>query len=855
MKPLQMLFITGVLVLYSSLTFSQGTIKGNLTDANTDEAIFGASIAVPGTMYGNISGLNGSFSFSVPAGVYEIAISFTGYEMLTKSIEVKDGQETNLGQIKMHSTSIGLDEVNIISSIAIDRLTPVAVSSVKKKQIEQELGDRDLPLILNTTPGVYATQGGGGFGDGDIRVRGFDQRNIAVLVNGVPVNDMENGWVYWSNWSGLGDATLTIQSQRGLGASRLAINSIGGTINIITKTTDAEKGGSINYQVTDYGNQKTILSLSTGKLKNGTAVYFVGSRTWGKGYIDGTFVNAWSYYLSISQDINEKHRLAFTAIGAPQTHGQRDSWISKSEYDKYGIKYNKDWGYKYGQMLNQRINQYHKPQFALNWYYTINKKTFLATSAYVSIGNGYGSGPLGKNTNLTPVGQIDWDEVVAWNSDNKGIDTTIVQGQDTLSQSQSILRNSINNHFWYGIISTLNYKLNDNFNFMAGLDARHYKGEHYREVRDLMGGDYYFESYKYAVDGVSGRNQIMKVGDKIAYDNDGLLTYGGLFAQLEYASGNLSAFVSGSASNTYYQRIDRYNYVSDQKSETKSQIGYNVKAGANYNLNEYHNVYANVGHYSKAPDFDFLFPNFNNVLSTDDFVNEKVFGTEIGYGLKTRNIRLNLNGYYTKWYDKSLLTGSYQQDGREIRSFIKGLEATHTGIEFDGQINITNTLGLGLIVGYGEWKWHNDVFALNTDDKTGDTTITEVYADGLYVGGQPQTQMGARLNYNPFGGKINLTMEVINYSRFYANFDPEGRENPNDHSQPYKVPSYSLANFYAGYNFKVSNHKAWFGVNIYNMFDTKHWLVVNDGSTHTEKDASGYYGFGRTFNMSLKFYF
>lgn len=94
---------------------------------------------------------------------------------------------------------------------------------------------------MKMTPGVYATKQGGGFGDSRINVRGFDQKNVAVMINGIPVNDMENGWVYWSNWSGLSDATRTMQVQRGLGASKLAINSVGGTINIITKTTDAKK--------------------------------------------------------------------------------------------------------------------------------------------------------------------------------------------------------------------------------------------------------------------------------------------------------------------------------------------------------------------------------------------------------------------------------------------------------------------------------------------------------------------------------------------------------------------------------------------------------------------------------------
>ena len=327
--------LLAVFVLLSGAVLAQGTVKGVINDADTDEALLGATAAIEGTTIGTTAGLDGSFEFSAPAGTHVLLIRFVGYEEISMNVTVMNGQVTDMGLIPVKSTSIGLDEVKVIAMVATNRKTPVAVSTVKSKTIEERLGGRELPQILDFTPSVYATQQGGGYGDGRINIRGFNQRNVAVLINGIPVNDMENGWVYWSNWAGLGDATKQMQVQRGLGASNLAINSVGGTMNIITKTTDAKKGGSFKYEVTDFGNQKMTLSLSTGKLSSGTAIYFVGTRTWGEGYIPSTDVDAWSYYLSVSQDIGKKHKLAFTAIGAPQKHGQRYSWLSKEQYDKW----------------------------------------------------------------------------------------------------------------------------------------------------------------------------------------------------------------------------------------------------------------------------------------------------------------------------------------------------------------------------------------------------------------------------------------------------------------------------------------------------------------------------------------
>ena len=848
--------LLAVFVLLSGAVLAQGTVKGVIRDADTDEALLGATAAIEGTTIGTTAGLDGSFEFSAPAGTHVLLIRFVGYEEISMNVTVMNGQVTDMSLIPVKSTSIGLDEVKVIAMVATNRKTPVAVSTVKSKTIEERLGGRELPQILDFTPSVYATQQGGGYGDGRINIRGFNQRNVAVLINGIPVNDMENGWVYWSNWAGLGDATKQMQVQRGLGASNLAINSVGGTMNIITKTTDAEKGGSFKYEVTDFGNQKMTLSLSTGKLSSGTAIYFVGTRTWGEGYIPVTDVDAWSYYLSVSQDIGKKHKLAFTAIGAPQKHGQRYSWLSKEKYDKWGNKYNADWGYRDGEQLNQRKNYYHKPQFAVNWYYDINEKLFLATSAYISTGNGGGTGPLGSYAPYTSTGQINWDAAVDWNSTNQGIDTTLVVNGDTMSQSKTILRNSVNNHFWYGILSTLKIDLSDNLNLMVGIDGRSYKGEHYREVRDLMGGDFYYEKYKYAVDGVAGRNQIMTVDDKIAYDNDGLVKYGGAFAQLEYSSGSFTAFIAGTLSNTWYQRVDRYNYAveADQKSEVYSKVGYNGKIGANYNINEQHNVFANAGYYSKAPDFWYLFPNYTNKVSTTDIQNESVIGFELGYGFQSRYFHANVNGYYTMWKDKSVLSRSYSSGGQDTRSFITGLDATHMGIEIEALAHVTDVFDIGILASIGNWEWQNDVQAIVTDDQTQQQDTTNVYAKGLKVGDAPQTQLGLKLQYNPFQ-KINLGVDIIYYDNFYAEFDPTDRDDPNDREQAYKIPAWVMTNFYAAYNFKVAKMGSQFTFNVYNVFDQVYWSDAHDGSGHDEESVRGFYGFGRTFSFGWKIFF
>lgn len=186
--------------------FAQGTISGTVTDAETGETLIGASVVLVGTTIGSATDADGMYIINnVTPGSYGLTVSFIGFVSKTRSVSV--GSTTVTVNFAIDPANQALAALEVFASRAIDRKTPVAYSNIDKAQMRQQLGSRDIPLILNTTPSVYATAQGGGAGDARINVRGFDQRNVSVMINGVPVNDMENGWVYWSNWDGVGDAT------------------------------------------------------------------------------------------------------------------------------------------------------------------------------------------------------------------------------------------------------------------------------------------------------------------------------------------------------------------------------------------------------------------------------------------------------------------------------------------------------------------------------------------------------------------------------------------------------------------------------------------------------------------------
>gem|GEM_PF-6656847 len=270
--------MTAALILFGvSAAVAQSAVTGKIVD-ETGAPLIGASVTVPGTSQGVSTDVDGNFTLKTDAK--EIEISYVGYVPTKKPVT---GPNARLGIIQMEPDAVALQDVIVMQSVAVQRKTPVAVSTVNAEEISYKLGGQEFPEILKSTPGVYVTKDGGGFGDSKINMRGFQAANVAVMVNGVPVNDMEWGGVYWSNWAGLSDVTRSMQTQRGLGASKISSPSVGGSVNIVTNGIEAKQGGTFSFGVGNDGLYSLSFSLSTGLTKSGWALSGLGAERWGGG--------------------------------------------------------------------------------------------------------------------------------------------------------------------------------------------------------------------------------------------------------------------------------------------------------------------------------------------------------------------------------------------------------------------------------------------------------------------------------------------------------------------------------------------------------------------------------------------
>ena len=537
-----------------------------------------------------------------------------------------------------------------------------------------------------------------------------------------------------------------------------------------------------------------------------------------------------------------------------------------------------------------------------NWDWNITPKSKLSTVLYASNGRGGGTGDLGtvggvRGQNVTAYrdadGHINYDAIFAANA---AIDANTAGAKHTL-----VRRASMNSHNWYGILANFQHKINDNWNFSIGTDDRYYYGYHYQMLTHLYGAN----GYKDASDRNISPKVVTRVHDyqklswnpfggktlgqeeHIGYSNDGeVLWYSG-FGQVEFTKNNFSAFVQGSVSNQAYRRIDNFvvdgvttqqGQVVNRKTSFKNLIGYNVKGGANYNINENHNVFANVGFYSKQPFMTAVYPNNQQVVNPN-LTNEKIFSAEVGYGFRSSKFNANLNLYRTEWRDRSarIPNQTFVTATGNVRGYseINGITQVHMGVEVDATYKPVKFLELQGMFSYGDYRYKGNATGADFDESNNPVTTTTgnttLYLDQVKVGGSGNSSIPQ------LTASLGATIKPINDLSIYGTWRFVGNlysaVNTNDYKTvarqeqgALRLPDYNLLDLGISYKLRLRDRSQYFtfGANVYNVIDT---YYISDASTSIHATAGSttykgvdtnnkvFFGAGRTWAASVAFNF
>ena len=810
--------------------------------------------------------------------------------------------------------SIALAEVVVSSGVidvAKERETPIAVSTITAREVQLKVGNMEFPEIMNKTPGVYATKQGGGYGDSRISLRGFDQRNTSFLINGQPVNDMENGWVYWSNWAGLTEVASGIKIQRGLGASKLAVPSVGGTVSIFTKSAEKAQGGSFTQLLGNDGYSKTTMAYNTGLSEDGWSTSILLSKWSGNGYIYNTSGEGTTYFAAVGYAPDDSdHKMNLSVLGAGQWHHQRDVWVSIRDYQNFGEKgidqrWNSNGGTRNGKEWSMRRNFYNKPLATFNWDWKVNDMIEVNTSLYASAGRGGGTGPRGRGyynstTDILPYrkdltehynengrgsrdsdGFINFDAVVNHNVANtSGYTGDIGRGgyagkkigsnsyrDDGVNRAVVIRRASMNSHDWVGAISNFNYR-SGNMRYSFGIDLRNYTGYHYRVLNDLMGLDGYHaggnrntggQIIETLVEANPFKNTGIR-GPKMAYYNIGNVGWRGLNALAEYSADNLNWVIQAGTSTQTYQRDDYFAQVGNPNSDEKSVNGGYIKGGANYNFNERSNAFFNVGLIERQPNFDAVFPNYANNINPD-LQNEEITSFEIGYGYIGDAFKLNINAYSTNWGNRFISRGFSNAQGEDGTAQFKDIDVSHKGIEIEADWRPNVASRVRGMLSIGDWRYTKNFNAELFDDSQRSIGSATLFTKDAKVG--DAAQFVAYLGYERrIGSKLNIDLDYRFVDGLYADYSITDSDftDPSN-TGALQLPSYGLVDFGATY---YMSGKMSMRLNINNLFNTV-YIAESNSNIHAGSgsetwngiDTRNYvwFGFGTTWNMSLRYRF
>jgi len=574
---------------------------------------------------------------------------------------------------------------------------------------ESSTSVNDASTLLNSSRDVFNSIAAYNFGSLRYRVRGNDSKYSEVMINGISMNDPETGRPVFSNWGGLNDAFRNSILVEGLGKTDAGFGGLGGLTAYSTRASQYRKQVSLSYAFSNRSyNHRAMASIGTGEMGNGWYLMAAASgRYAGEGYTEGTFYQAYSYFLSVEKRINDKHSFDLTVFGAPSQRGGSAPVVQEA-YDLVGSNfYNPNWGYQTidanGTQIkrNSRVSTYHQPFANLTWYWTPNKKTNFQTSIYYFAGPGgqstlewgeakdprpdyYKNLPSYYMTNAHSTSEIE-AQFAAWM--NRDPETTQIDWDAlynanrnhlfTVQNANGQVGNTITGRASKYIIAERHYdkqqmggatyfkhEFQPNLIMTGGLALNASRTHYYERVADLLGGDYYYDINKYAENlesdecqtDLNNPNHVAYVGDIIGYNYYANRNYGRVWDQIDWLVGNFDVYLGLQAEFTQIWRegLWKSGAFADNsygQDEMHSFFDPSVKAGITYAINGRNHIVANFAYMLQAPQFRDIYvsPRTRNTIVEGELKSERINAVDLSYLYRSPEFKFRLTGYYNTY--------------------------------------------------------------------------------------------------------------------------------------------------------------------------------------------------------------
>lgn len=196
--------------------------------------------------------------------------------------------------------TVKLEEISV-KAVRASETDPVAQKTINREKIRQvDLGQNPSVLIEQLSPSILSySDAGSGFGNyNQFRLRGIDQTRINVTLNGVPLNDMVDQGVFFSNFADFSSSMESMQVQRGVGLTSNGTASYGGSVSFESIQLTGVPFGQVSATAGSFGSLKLNAEAATGRLKNDFAAYVRASRIRSDGYKRHSGSDAHSFFFS-----------------------------------------------------------------------------------------------------------------------------------------------------------------------------------------------------------------------------------------------------------------------------------------------------------------------------------------------------------------------------------------------------------------------------------------------------------------------------------------------------------------------------------------------------------------------------
>jgi hypothetical protein len=659
------------------------------------------------------------------------------------------------------------------------------------------------------------------------RIRGYDADQFGTYINGVPMENLDNGFTPYGQWGGLNDVLRNRESTLGLMATTFSYGDMGGLTSFDTRASHQRKQTSVNYALSNrnYSN-RLMITHSTGLNNKGWAFSFSGSRRWAdEGFTDGTYYDGWSFFAAVDKRINDRHLLSFAAFATPTENGRQGSTVQEMADIAGTNYYNPYWGYQNGKKRNSSVAKSFQPVGILTHDWKISDKASLVTAGSFSFGKRGVTGLDWYNAadprpdyyrylpsyQLDPVyadqvreemkndinkRQINWDGLYNTNYSSYDVihNANGIIGNDVSGKrSHYIVEDRVINTTKYNFNSTFNSSVTENISFTAGITYQSQNNHYYKRVNDLLGGEFYVDLNQFgerdfptnpaaAQNDLNNPNRILSEGDKFGYNYDLNIKKGSVWLQGVFKFRKVDVFVSTEHS---YTSIYRYGNVrtglfpinSYGKSTVYNFYNSGIKGGVTYKIDGRNYVFANGSYQSRAPFFEnaFIAPRTRDFVQ-DDLRSEEILAVEGGYVMNAPKLKIRATGYFTQFKHQLNVLTFYNDEFQNFVNYaISNIGKIHAGIEFGIEAKIYKGISLTGAAAIGQYTYNTRQSATVTADNSRAVLAEDVvvYSKDFYVP-TPQQAYTIGLDYrSPQFWFINVNFNY--FDKMYLDFNPVRR--------------------------------------------------------------------------------